>query len=72
MWEKLKNTMEISCCIVDNTTIRLNYVYWESKNTNLSGVNIKLPEEVSKREKIIKYVRSALSFPMMLINYIII
>ncbi|KAF0753037.1 Uncharacterized protein FWK35_00006468 [Aphis craccivora] len=71
MWKKLINTLENSCCIVDKTSNKLNYVYWANKNTNkLTGMNIKLSEGVSKREKVIKYVLSAFSFPMLPINYI--
>jgi len=71
MWKKLTNTLENSCCIVDNTSNKLYYIYWVNKNTNkLTGINIELSEEVSKREKVIKYVLSAFSFPMLPINYI--
>jgi len=53
MWKKLTNTLENSCCIVDNTSKRLNYIYWANKNTKkLTGINIKLSKEVSKREKV--------------------
>ncbi|KAE9521970.1 hypothetical protein AGLY_017629, partial [Aphis glycines] len=63
MWKKLTDTLENSCCIVDTTSKRLNYVYWPNKNSSkLTGINIKLPEDGKKEEKVIKYVLSAFLF----------
>jgi len=54
MWKKLTDTLENSFCVVDTTSKRLNYVYRANKNiSKLTGINIKLPEDSKKEEKVI-------------------
>lgn len=71
MWEKLTQESKNSFCIVNKKAKLLKYVYWRNFNSKkLTGINIKLKQEVDKNKRVIEYVLSTSSFNILPINYI--
>jgi len=69
MWTKLTGRLQNSCCLVFKDLMQ--YVYWGNSNTKkLTGVQIKIPDNNSERDKLIRYVLSAFSFNCLPVNYI--